>query len=220
MKSYKISMRKIDSFKSISNVLAQFKKQTEDIQGFRESVDELNKKIKKLDHLQIIAAKDASLTEEVKNKYRSELIDKALQIITILKIHAYDKKKAKLRKLLEKFSSEEFHKSSDSKLIKLLQKTWQVIRKLEGYSVAFSDKLNLKKIAKNTEVVSRLEKQFGISTLLINDLEEAYISFINAFYDYENELTEKIEVIIKIKKNIGDTEKLVGKKIDLYFSIF
>jgi hypothetical protein len=220
MKSYKISMRKIESYQSISKVLAHYKKLIENVKGFSDCVEEFNDNISKLLKLQTLAAKDTSLTEDAKSKCRSILIEKTLPVITILKIFAFDQKKQRLTKKLEKFTSQKLQKCSDVELTNSIQDIWHMVNKFGGYSYTFEDKLKIKKIASNVRVVAKLEKNYGLDPTILKDLEEAFLSFTNAFYTYENELSEKISVIKKIKKNLERTEELIDSRLDLYVSLF
>jgi hypothetical protein len=213
-------MRKIESYQSLSKVLAHYKKLIENIKGFNDCVEELNDNISKLLKLQTLASKDTSLTEDTKNKCRSILIEKTQPVITILKIFAFDQKKQRLTKKLEKITSQELQKCSDVELTNTIQDIWRMVNKYGGYSYTFEDKLKIKKIASNVRIVAQLEKKYGLDPSILEDLEEAFLSFTNAFYTYENELSEKISVIKKIKKNLEHTEELIDNRLDLYVSLF
>lgn len=220
MKSYIIDKQKLESWKSISDVLNEYEKQAENISVFNKGIEELSSHTKKLIKLQTLAEKDSSHIEEVRNQYRSELIEITLPVLTILKIYAYNQKKQKLEKQLEEITPEVLQQCPDIVLINTIQTIWQAANKYGGYSLSFFDKLKAKKIAANVKVITKLEKQYGLAPAMIKDLEEAFLLFINSFSIYENELLEKTDVIKKIKKTTARTEKLLENKLDRFVSLF
>lgn len=220
MKSYKINKQKIESCQLISDVLQDYQKQAENIMAFNKAIEELNAKTKKLLKLQSLVEKDNGLVEVAKNKCRTELIEKTLTVLTILKIYVYDQKKQKSERQLEKITPDVLLQCSDIVLINIVQKIWQIVNKYGGFSLVFVDKLKVKKISSNAKVISMLEKQYGLVPSMIKDMEEAYLLFINEFYIYENELSEKTELIKKIKKTSSRAEKLIENKLDRFVSLF
>ncbi len=220
MKSYKINKQKIESCQLISDVLQDYQKQAENISAFNKAIAELNTKTKKLFELQSLAEKDNGLVEVAKNKCRTELIEKTLTVLTILKIYVYDQKKQKPERQLEKITPYFIQQCTDMVLINIVQKIWRIVNKYGGFSMVFVNKLKLKKIASNAKVISKLEKQYGLAPLMIRDMEEAYLLFINAFYIYETELAEKMDLIKKIKKTSSRAEKLIENKLDRFVSLF
>lgn len=220
MKSYIINKQKIESCQLISDVLQDYQKQAENISAFNKAIEDLNTKTKKLLKLQSLAEKDNEMVEVEKNKCRTELIEKTLTVLTILKIYVYDQKKQKPERQLEKITPDVIQQCTDMVLINIVQKVWRIVNKYGGFSLVFVDKLKVKKIASNAKVISKLEKQYGLAPSMIRDMEEAYLLFINAFYIYEIELAEKRDLIKKIKKTSSRAEKLIENKLDRFVSLF
>ena len=212
----KINTLKLDNNKQVINVLSKNSVSASKISKFQTAIEQLSSNQKKLEELYALLGKGNDSTEKAKNDRRNELLKKAIPVITIMQIFAYDKKKKDLQHRLEDLTSENLQNCPDIELIKVTRKLWMIANKYGGYSLAYIRKIKKSLNAEKSKALIKLEKEYGLIPNMIKNIEEANINIIESMLRHEDEIKEKEKIVRKIKKIDSQSDSLLKNKIDRF----
>ncbi len=215
----KMNTLKLDINNQIIIVLSDNSEITNKISEFKNSVDKLISNHKNLVDLYAQLSSGNNSSEKHKNEMRNHLVKAITPVVTILQIYAFDKNRKNLFSKLESLSFDFLDNCSDTELINISKKIWQIANKHGGYSLAFISKSKSSYYNNKLKVTQLLEKDYGLIPAMINDIEEANIKFIKSLLTYKEELKGKEKIIGKIKKYSNETGKILKNKIDLFVNL-
>ncbi len=184
------------------------------VSKFQSALEQLNSNQQKLEYLNALLNKDVTSVEKVKNDRRKALEDRTMVVIRIMQVFAHDKKKSKLQSRLYHLNSEYVQNCTDMELIKISKRIWRIANKTGGYALTFVDKIKSALNPENLKATNKFEKEFGLNSSMIRNIEEANISFIEAMLIYDDAMNEKEERALKMKKINKQIKKLLANKID------
>ena len=214
-----INNLKLDSYQRIISVLSKNVESAAKISKFQNGLDQLDSNQKKLVDLQSQLSKDENNAEKLKGNSRIDLMQKTIPVLTIMQIFAYDKKKKKLSKKVEDVSMEYLQYCSDFQLLNTSREIWKLANKYGGYSLAYMGKIKSSLHVDKLKAIDKLESQYGLMPLMIKNMEEANIRFIESLLNYNEEMKGKDKILKKIKKVHNQTENLLKNKIDRFVSL-
>jgi hypothetical protein len=220
MENMKNLTLKMDNNAQIISLLSRNIEIVNKVSKFQAAVDQLHSNQKKLEDLHALISKDTTTIEKVKHDRRKELEERTMAVIRIMQVFAHDKKKSKLQSRLYHLTSEYVQNCMDMELIKISKKIWMIANKSGGYALTFVDKIKSALNPENLKATNKFEKEFGLNSAMIKNIEEASLSFIEAFLLYEVAMKEKEKVSLKIKKINKQTKKLLADKIDQFALLF
>ena len=190
------------------------------VSRFQVAVKKLSAIQKKLKALNSKLGKDTTDIEKDKNNRREELVAVTIPVIRIMQVFAHDKEKENLQRRLYFLTPEFIHNFLDHELIKTSKKIWLIASKYGGYSRTFSSKIKSLLNPDRSKATIKFEKEYGLHSDMIKNLEEAILRFIEALLLYDGEMAEKEKVALKIKKINKQTKKLLADKIDRFAILF
>jgi len=220
MENIKNLTLKLDSNAQIINLLSRNIEILNKVSKFQVAVDQLNSNQKKLVDLLALLSKDITTIEKNKYDQRKELEDRTMSVIRIMQVFAHDKKKKKLQRRLYHLTSEYIQNCLDMELIKISKKIWLLANKFGGYALTFVNKIKSSLNPDNLKASNKFEKEFGLNPVMIKNIEEANIRFIEAMLLFQDEMEEKEKVAMKIKEINKKTKKLLTNKIDRFVLMF
>lgn len=211
---------KLDRNTQVISVLSRHAEVWNKVSKFQTAVDQLNSNQGKLMELQALLNKDISAIEKIINTNRKELEDRTMSVVRILQVFAHDKKKKKLQSQLYHLTSDYIENCLDLELVNISKKIWLMANKFGGYAITFVSKIKAALKPDNLKTANKFEKEFGLGSDMIKNLEEAILSFIKAMLQYNREMDEKETVAIKMKKLNKKTKKMLSNKIDRFVLMF
>ena len=211
---------KLDDYAQIISLLSRNIEKLNKVSRFKKALEQLKLNQKKLTDLYSIITIDTAPIETVKLKRRKDLEGKTMQIIRIMQIYAYDKKKNNLLKQLVDLTSEHVKNSSDLELIKIAKKIWMIANKNEGMPLSFSEKIKSSLNPDNESALLKFEEKYGLTPEMIKNIEISTIKFIDSIHPYKGELKKKDKAVEKIKSIKKQNEKLLENNIDRYILLF
>jgi len=211
---------KVDRNAQVIGILSRHAEVWNKVSKFQAAVDQLNSNQKKLVDLLALLNKDITAAEEAKNERRKELEDRTMTLVRIMQVFAHDKKKGKLQRKLYHLNYEYIENCLDLELINISKEIWLIANKVGGYALTFKSKIKSALDPDLLKATSKFEKEFGLSAEMIKNLEEAMLSFIKAMIPYNQEMTEKEKVAMKMKEINKKTKKLLSNKIDGFVLMF
>lgn len=220
MKNIEKVVIKLDEYSKLINVLSTDTESLKKVARFDNAFNQLTANHKKLEELHSIWMKDVTPFEKTKNKKRADLEKHTMQVIRIMQVFAYDKKKKNLQKQLECLSSDYVKNASDLDLIKIAKKIWLIANKHEGTPLSFVNKIKSTLNPDNSLGLIKFEQKYGLSQDMIRNIEKASLQFIDSIHPYEAELNGKTKTGNEIKKLLKDTDKLLTNNIDRYVLLF
>jgi len=220
MEKIKDFTSKLDGNAQIINVLSRDVEILNKVSRFQIAADQLNALQKKMVDLNSLLSNDTTTTRNVKLKRRKELEGRILQISRIIQAFAFDKKKKKLQRRLDCFTPEYLQNCPDIELIKISKEIWLLANKYAKYSHTFISKIESRLSPDNSKATLKVEKEYGLRTHMIKNLEDENIGFIESMLIHRNEMKERDKVVKKIKKVYKQSENLLANKIDRFAFLF
>ena len=210
----------LDDYAQIISLLSRNTENLNKVSRFKNALEQLKLNQKKLTDLYSIITIDITPIETVKLNQRKDLEGKTMQIIRIMQIFAYDKKKKNLQNQLECLTTEYVKNSSDLEVIKIAKKIWTIANKNEGTPLSFSEKIKSSLNPDNSLALLKFEEKYGLTLGMIKNIETAILKFIDSMHPYNSELKKKEKAFEKIKLIKKQNEKLLGNNIDHYILLF
>jgi len=211
---------KLDRNTQVISVISRNSEVWNKVSKFQNAVDQLNTNQEKLVELQSLLNKDISAIEKIINNSRKELEERTMSVVRIMQVFAHDKKKKKLQSQLYHLNTEYIENCLDLELIKISKKIWLMANKFGGYAITFVSKIKAALNPDNLKAANKFEKEFGLGSDMIKNLEESILSFIKAMLQYKSEMDEKGKVVVKMKKVNKKIKKLLSNKIDRLVLMF
>ena len=211
---------KLDRNTQVISVISRNSEVWNKVSKFQNAVDQLNTNQEKLVELQSLLNKDISAIEKIINNSRKELEERTMSVVRIMQVFAHDKKKKKLQSQLYHLNTEYIENCLDLELIKISKKIWLMANKFGGYAITFVSKIKAALNPDNLKAANKFEKEFGLGSDMIKNLEESILSFIKAMLQYKREMDEKGKVVVKMKKVNKKIKKLLSNKIDRLVLMF
>jgi hypothetical protein len=210
----------LDDYAQIISLLSKNIENLNKVLRFKNALEQLKLNQKKLTDLYAIITIDIAPIEAVKLNLRKDLEGKTMQIIRIMQIYAYDKKKKNLQKQLECLTTEYVKNSSDLELIKIAKKIWTIANKNEGTPLSFSEKIKASLNPDSSLALIKFEEKYGLTPKMIKNIEIAILKFIDSMHPYNSELKKKEKAFEKIKLVNKQNKKLLENNIDHYILLF
>jgi len=210
----------LDDYAQIISLLSRNAENLNKVSRFKNALEQLKLNQKKLTDLYAIITIDIAPIETVKLNLRKDLEGKTMQIIRIMQIFAYDKKKKNLQKQLECLTTEYVKNSSDLELIKIAKKIWTIANKNEGTPLSFSEKIKASLNPDSSLALIKFEEKYGLTPKMIKNIETAILKFIDSMHPYNSELKKKEKAFEKIKLIKKQNEKLLENNINRYILLF
>lgn len=211
---------KLDRNTQVISVISRNSEVWNKVSKFQNAVDQLNTNQEKLVELQSLLNKDISAIEKIITDSRKELEERTMSVVRIMQVFAHDKKKKKLQSQLYHLNTEYIENCLDLELIKISKKIWLMANKFGGYAITFVSKIKAALNPDNLKAANKFEKEFGLGSDMIKNLEESILSFIKAMLQYKSEMDEKGKVVVKMKKVNKKIKKLLSNKIDRLVLMF
>jgi hypothetical protein len=220
MKKVKNLSVKLDGITEIIDLLNRNVETLKKVSRFQIAIDQLNSSQKKMEELHPMVEKDTTTSEKVKNNSRKKVEEIAMTIIKIMQVFAYDKKKKVLQDQLKYLNSEYIQSCSDIELIKISKKIWQFASKNGGYSLTFPGKVKAALNPDNAKASLKFEKEYGLNSEMIKNVEESTVRFIESMLHYKIEMKEKNKAAREIKKINKQIKILLADKVDKFMFLF
>jgi hypothetical protein len=220
MKKIKNLSIKLDGNVKIIELLNKNVETLKKVSRFQIAIDQLNSNQKKMEELHPLLEKDITFSEKVKNINRRKLEEIAMTIIKIMHVYAYDKKQKDLQDQLKYLNSEYIQRCLDIELIKISKKIWQIANKYGGYSVTFPGKVKAALNPDNAKASVKFEKEYGLNSEMIKNIEESTIRFIESMLLYMGEMKGKNKAAREMKKINKQIKNLLTDKIDKFMLLF
>ena len=220
MENIKDLTLKLEGNAQVINILSNNAEIVNKVSKFQVAVEQLNSNQQKLVELHALLSRDITPVEKVYNDRRKDLEEKTMSVIRIMQVFAHDKKKNKLQRRLYHLTTEYIQSCPDMDLIKLSKKIWLMANKFGGYALTFVTKIKASLNPDHSKATNKFEKEFGLNSVMIRNIEEANIRFIDAMLNYTGVLKQKEKVAMKIKKINKQTKKLLANKIDRFALLF
>ena len=220
MENIKSYTTKLDSYKQIISLLSGNNESLNKVSRFQNAAGKLSTNQKKLVDLQPLLNKDITSSEKIRNKRRTELIEKMMPVIRIMQVFAVDKKKKKLQKQLDYLTLEYIENCSDNKLIKFAKKIWLTAIKYGEFPTSFISMVKTSLNPDKAKTNIKFKKEYGLMPDMIKNIEESNIKFIESMLLYQGELKEKEKVAMKMKKINKQTENLISNKLDRFALLY
>lgn len=171
-------------------------------------LDEFYSNTDKIIELENEYKKDISEILNNKTIISEDLINQSMPIINVLQVYAYDTKNNNLKKKVN-LSHKDFKKSKDSDLVNKVKTTLKIAKELYGKSIEDDSK------SKNKSGVKLVNLSgYGISGLMIDELEDVNKKFIEAATLVRDSINYRNNCAKKITEKIKNNDKLLLNRLD------
>jgi len=207
---------KLEGNAQIIGILSKNHEILDKVSRFHDHYEVLVSNQKKLTDLNLLYCNDVTSLEKFKNDKRNELIDNTMTVIRVLQAFATDDHKKKLQLRLEHLTPEFLHDCPDMGLIKVSKKVWQIANQYGSYSTTFVDKIKSALNPENSKTNLKFEAKYGLNPVMIKNIEESTIGFIESMLQYQEGIKEKELVANEMKMILKQSKKLLNNKIDKF----
>ncbi len=177
-------------------------------------LDEFYSNTDKIVDLKTDCEKDVTEFLDKKTSVREELINQAVPLFNVLQVYAYDTKNANLAKKVN-HSRKQLKKAKDSELVNTVRTAWKIAKELIGKSIDENPKSKKKSTAKAINLSG-----YGISTEMIDALEEANKQFIEAALAVKDSISFRNASNKNITDKIKTTDKLLRNRLDKVMTVY
>lgn len=171
-------------------------------------LDEFYSNTDKIIELENEYKKDISEILNNKTIITADLINQSMPIINVLQVYAYDTKNNNLKKKLN-LSHKDFKKSKDSDLVNKVKTTLKIAKELYGKSIEDDSKSKKKSGDKLVNLSG-----YGISGLMIDELEDVNKKFIESATIVRDSINYRNNCAKKITEKIKNNDKLLLNRLD------
>lgn len=171
-------------------------------------LDEFYSNTDKIIELENEYKKDISEILNNKTIITEDLINQSMPIINVLQVYAYDTKNNNLKKKVN-LSHKDFKKSKDSDLVNKVKSTFKIAKELYGKSIEDDSKSKKKSGDKLVNLSG-----YGISGLMIDELEDVNKKFIESATIVRDSINYRNNCAKKITEKIKNNDKLLLNRLD------
>jgi hypothetical protein len=206
-------VNELDMFVAIKNHMHKNELIWENVKEIGKALNKFNQNIEEIQDLPV--GSDINLGDLTirKEECRKALVKEAAPVINVLKVFAKDVKDKSLIKKIKSLNKN-YKDLKDNKLIDFCKIIFKESKKHYNKAISGSNK-NSSKVQESKSILN-----YGLSGIMIENLEEEYENFENAYIIYSEAKRNKNKIIQKYKALCNKNQNILKDKIDLLVWIF